>query len=229
LNTSEVQLQEVDVTPLGETLQRARQAKGVTIEDAERVTRIPRKYIEALEVENYGILPAPVYARGFLRSYAGYLGLDAKELLPLFPIGHVEEPKLEPLPEVRQPRTWNMNGVIAMFVVAALIAIVIGLYSVGRGDSSSSFGGTFGQTGDNGDVITGDEGPGAGGGVANAIPELAGSTLEEATAIIEESGATYFVVRVTEGDIPTGQVIGQSIEPGTIIGPGDVVTLTVAE
>jgi beta-lactam-binding protein with PASTA domain len=65
--------------------------------------------------------------------------------------------------------------------------------------------------------------------VANAIPELAGSTLEEATAIIEEAGATYFVVGVTEGDIPTGQVIGQSIEPGTIIGPGDVVTLTVAE
>lgn len=216
------------MTPLGETLQRARQSKGVTIEDAERVTRIPRKYIEALEVENYGILPAPVYARGFLRSYASYLGLDPKELLPFFPVGHVEEPKLEPLPEVRQPRTWNMNGVIAMSVVAVLIAIVIGLYSVGRGDSSSSFGGTFNNTNDSGDVIGGEEGTGAGA-AADAIPDLSGSTLEEATTIIEESGATYLVVRVTEGDYPTGQVIEQSIEPGSIIGAGDVVTLTVAE
>lgn len=216
------------MTPLGETLQRARQAKGITIEDAERVTRIPRKYIEALELENYGILPAPVYARGFLRSYAGYLGLDPKELLPFFPVGHVEEPKLEPLPEVRQPRTWNMNGVIAMFVVAALIAIVIGLYSVGRGDSNSTFGGALNNPADSGDVITGDEGPVVGG-AADAIPDLSGSTLEEATSIIEEAGATYLVIRVTEGDIPTGQVIEQSISPGAIIGPGDIVTLTVAE
>ena len=67
-------------SPLGETLRRARTAKGITIEDAERVTRIPRKYLEALELENFGILPAPVYARGFLRSYAGYLGLEPGEL-----------------------------------------------------------------------------------------------------------------------------------------------------
>lgn len=217
------------MTPLGETLQRARQAKGITIEDAERVTRIPRKYIEALELENYGILPAPVYARGFLRSYAGYLGLDPKELLPFFPVGHVEEPKLEPLPEVRQPRTWNMNGVIAMVVVAALIAIVIGLYSVGRGDSSTTFGNSVNNPSDSGDVVTGDDGPGAVGGAVDAIPDLSGSTLGEATSIIEDSGATYLVIRVTEGDIPTGQVIEQSIKPGAIIGPGDVVTLTVAE
>ena len=88
------------MSPLGETLRRARLNKGITFEDAERVTRIPRKYLEALELEHFSILPAPVYARGFLRSYAGYLGLDPTELLPFFPVGHVEEPKLEPLPEV---------------------------------------------------------------------------------------------------------------------------------
>lgn len=212
------------MTPLGETLQRARQSKGITIEDAERITRIPRKYLEALELENYSILPAPVYARGFLRSYAGYLGLDPKELLPFFPVGHVEEPKLEPLPEVRQPRTWNMNGVIAMTVVAGLIAIVILLYSVGRSDSGSSFTGTLPDTaGEN----TGDS-P-IDGGPAIAIPDLAGQTLDEAIAKVEESGATYLVVRTAEGDFPVGQVIDQAPAPGTPIGPGDIVTLTVAE
>lgn len=216
------------MTPLGETLQRARQSKGITIEDAERVTRIPRKYLEALELENYSILPAPVYARGFLRSYAGYLGLDPKELLPFFPVGHVEEPKLEPLPEVRQPRTWNMNGVIAMSVVAGLIAIVVLLYSVGRSDSSSTFSGVP-DSDTAGDVIGDGDDPITGDGPALAIPDLAGQTLDEAIAIVEEADATYLVVRTSEGDFPSGQVIDQSPDAGAVIGPGDIVTLTVAQ
>src|SRR2546426_6698133 len=120
------------MSPLGETLQRARLSRGVTFEEAERVTRISRKYLEALELENFSILPAPVYARGFLRSYAGYLGLNPNDLLPFFPVGHVEEPKLEPLPVVRQTPTWNMSSLIAMGVVGGLIMLVVLLYAVGR-------------------------------------------------------------------------------------------------
>ena len=215
------------MTPLGETLRRARQAKGITIEDAERVTRIPKKYLEALEVEDYGILPAPVYARGFLRSYAGYLGLDAQELLPFFPVGHVEEPTLEPLPQVRQPRTWNMNGLIAMAVVASLIAIVVLLYSIGRDDASPSFQ-RVGATANDAtpDVITGNEGIVAG--PQLALPDLVGLSVADATDIIDESGATFILVRVQEGDIPSGQVIEHQPPPGTPIGPGDVVTLNVS-
>ncbi len=214
------------MTPLGETLRRARQTKGITVEDAERVTRIPKKYLEALEVENYNILPAPVYARGFLRSYAAYLGLDAQDLLPFFPVGHVEEPRLEPLPEVRQPRTWNMNGVIAMAVVAALIAIVIVLYSVGRDDASPAFSGPGTDAGrDNTpDVFTG--GDAIPDGPAQAIPDLVGLSTEEAIGIITSTGATFIVVGVQEGDIPAGQVIEHQPPAGTPIGPGDVVTIS---
>src|SRR5687767_13247595 len=130
--TSPVQTQEVDMSPsspLGETLRRARSARNITLEDAERVTRIPRKYLEALELENFGILPAPVYARGFLRSYAGYHGIDPNDLLPFFPVGHVEEPRLDPLPEMNEPRTWNLNGIVAVGVIGLLILLVFGLYS----------------------------------------------------------------------------------------------------
>lgn len=70
---------------LGTRLRDTREARGLTIEDAERDTRISRKYLDALENEQFELIPAPVYARGFLRSYSQYLGLNPQELLGLFP------------------------------------------------------------------------------------------------------------------------------------------------
>ncbi len=70
---------------LGTMLIRAREARGLTLEDAERDTRISRRYLQALETERYEVIPAPVYARGFLRSYSQYLGIDPQSALDLFP------------------------------------------------------------------------------------------------------------------------------------------------
>lgn len=70
---------------LGEWLQRAREARGLTLEDAERDTRISRRYLQALETGDLDVIPAPVYARGFLRSYAQYLGLDPQEAMARYP------------------------------------------------------------------------------------------------------------------------------------------------
>lgn len=70
---------------LGSLLTRAREARGLTLEDAERDTRISRRYLQALESEQFEVIPAPVYARGFLRSYSQYLGLDPQETLAMFP------------------------------------------------------------------------------------------------------------------------------------------------
>jgi hypothetical protein len=72
---------------IGFRLTRAREARGLTLEDAERDTRISRRYLEALETEQFEVIPAPVYARGFLRSYSQYLGMDPQEVLGLFPRG----------------------------------------------------------------------------------------------------------------------------------------------
>jgi len=73
------------MSELGLVLIRAREARGLTLEDAERDTRISRRYLQALEAEQFEVIPAPVYARGFLRSYASYLGLDPQQVLALFP------------------------------------------------------------------------------------------------------------------------------------------------
>jgi transcriptional regulator with XRE-family HTH domain len=231
--TQAVQMQEARISPLGETLQRARQARGITVEDAERATRIPRRYLEALEQENFAILPAPVYARGFLRSYSGYLGLDPAELLPFFPVGHVDEPRLDPLPEVRQPRTWSMSGIMAVGAVAVLILLVIGLYSLGRdsSDGPSLLNPEPAVVEDRGPpVIVPPEGqaPASEPGVAQALPDLAGLSLEDAISVVEEAGAGYVVIGVSDGEVPEGQVVDQVPAPGTEIGSGDLVTLIVS-
>lgn len=70
---------------IGERLIQARDERGLTLEDAERDTRISRRYLQALEDETFDVIPAPVYARGFLRSYSQYLGLDTAQLLARFP------------------------------------------------------------------------------------------------------------------------------------------------
>jgi len=221
------------MAPLGETLRRARQSRGTSIEDAERVTRIPRKYLEALEQENFSILPAPVYARGFLRSYAGYLGLDPGELLPFFPVGHVDEPRLEPLPEVRQPRTWSMSGAVAAAAVGALILIVVSLYSFGRESGGSSLLAPEETAPAVPQVVVPPPGEPAGEEpsvptVPQALPDLAGLSLEEAIRIVEEAGAAYVVIGVRKGEVPVGQIVDQEPAPGEPVEAGGLVTLIVS-
>ena len=66
---------------IGITLRSARVKKGLTIDQVAADTRISTRFLEALEDEAFEELPAPVYVRGFLRSYANYLHIDAQPLL----------------------------------------------------------------------------------------------------------------------------------------------------
>lgn len=66
---------------IGETLRSTREHRGLTIEQVAQDTRISARFLEALEAEQFDELPAPVYVRGFLRSYANYLKVDPQPLL----------------------------------------------------------------------------------------------------------------------------------------------------
>jgi cytoskeleton protein RodZ len=59
----------------------ARLERGLSIEQVALDTRISRRFLEALEAEQFEELPAPVYVRGFLRSYANYMGLDPQPFI----------------------------------------------------------------------------------------------------------------------------------------------------
>ena len=69
---------------LGSLLGEARRARGVTLEQAAAATRIRVRHLTALEEGRFAELPAPVYVRGYLRTYAGYLESDPELLLDAF-------------------------------------------------------------------------------------------------------------------------------------------------
>jgi hypothetical protein len=64
------------VFEIGRSLREARAHRGIELEAAQRALRIRRRYLEALEADRFDLLPGDVYARGFLREYAEFLGLD---------------------------------------------------------------------------------------------------------------------------------------------------------
>jgi cytoskeleton protein RodZ len=103
------------VWTLGETLRQARLDKSVSLADAARDTRIRRGYLEALEAEDVAALPPPVYTRGFLRTYAEYLGLNPQAMLDLYqPTARREPtPALRPaVPHLAIPRQIPVRPVL---------------------------------------------------------------------------------------------------------------------
>lgn len=77
----------------GERLRQAREARKLTLKQAVQATRIRSYYLQALENDDLAALPSPAHARGFLRLYAEYLGLDVQELLG---VERAEEPPAAP-------------------------------------------------------------------------------------------------------------------------------------
>ncbi|MCS6992622.1 MAG: DUF4115 domain-containing protein [Anaerolineales bacterium] len=104
---------------IGERLKQARKARKLTLKQAVQATRIRSYYLEALEADDWTAIPSPVQARGFLRSYAEYLGLDFQELTgseatpgPLSPSSETSQatapepprtPRLPPATETEPP------------------------------------------------------------------------------------------------------------------------------
>jgi len=66
---------------IGQRLRQARERLGLSLEEAERTTRIRSQHLAALERDDFQALPSPVQARGFLKNYADYLALDTDRLL----------------------------------------------------------------------------------------------------------------------------------------------------
>jgi len=69
---------------LGDILKNRRRRKGVSLEQAEEVTHVRMRFLEAIEKDSWDELPSDIYSRGYVERYSEYLGLNKKELLERF-------------------------------------------------------------------------------------------------------------------------------------------------
>lgn len=88
---------------IGEKLRKAREAKGLSISDIEKTTKIQSRYLEAIENNEFDKLPGDFYVRAFIRQYAQIVGLDGKELLNEYSEAPVNEVSNEDYAEEEQP------------------------------------------------------------------------------------------------------------------------------
>lgn len=80
---------------IGKSLKEAREARGLSLSEVEEETKIRRKYLQALENEQYDVLPGQVYTRAFLKSYARFLNLNVEEVMEAFNYSHGQEDTIE--------------------------------------------------------------------------------------------------------------------------------------
>lgn len=71
---------EPTVSPVGDRLRAAREAKGLSLEELASQTRIPLRHLQSLEQGDWSKLPAPTYTIGFAKSYASAVDLDRNEI-----------------------------------------------------------------------------------------------------------------------------------------------------
>jgi len=126
---------------LGTLLRQKREALGLTLEEVERRTYIRQKFLAGIEADDHSLIPSVAQARGFIRSYAAFLGLDADETFARVGGTRPRPPQPPPssarvAPEARRPiasRTtlWRRFMRLDVLLSTGLSLIVIGLLGWG--------------------------------------------------------------------------------------------------
>jgi len=130
---------------IGATLREARNRRKVDLSEVEAAIKIRARYLQAMENEEWDALPGGAYTRGFIRTYASYLGLDGDRLADDFrrstapPEGERAPRRVEPVPTSARPRRPRISGrVLVAAVCLLLVAAVVAIGLVGGDDGSST-------------------------------------------------------------------------------------------
>jgi cytoskeleton protein RodZ len=130
---------------IGDALRSARERRGLTVAEVEAQTKIRGKYLRALEEEEWDVLPSAAYVKGYLRTYARLVGIDADALVDeyrrqvevniepphLLPFGDPVLEGREPLVELEERRRWGRpfvaGAALTLLVIGLVLAIASGL------------------------------------------------------------------------------------------------------
>jgi helix-turn-helix protein len=127
------------VFEIGNSLREARLRQGLDFPEIEQATKIRGKYLRALEEEQFDVLPAQTYVKGFLRSYADYLGLDGQLYVDEFNSRYVrgeleeeEEKPFRPTGGGMAGRPSSFQGKAVMLTVAVIAGLTVFVFAAAK-------------------------------------------------------------------------------------------------
>jgi cytoskeletal protein RodZ len=114
----------------GELLKREREMREISLNELTVATRVPLKFLEALENEDWEKLPGGVFNRGFVRAIARFLGLSEERLLAEYDQAYGEHKIVTPPPEnpIPSPSKWLVALGVLLILLAVAGAIAGGIY-----------------------------------------------------------------------------------------------------
>nr|HRC87133.1 helix-turn-helix domain-containing protein [Thermoanaerobaculia bacterium] len=120
----------------GTWLRRQREVREIGLREIADASKISLRYLEAFEQDRFDVLPAVVFARGFLREYAKYVGLDADEAVNRFLAAYRDSESGEEVEPQRPERAgsnqWLYNLLMFVAVAAVLVLIAVVAFKAER-------------------------------------------------------------------------------------------------
>ncbi|WP_458119117.1 helix-turn-helix domain-containing protein [Paenibacillus sp. Z6-24] len=129
------------MSDLGRQLRDARLAKGLSLDDVQEMTKIRKRYLEAIEAGDFKVLPGSFYVRAFIKTYAEAVGLNADELLQEHQDAVPEaepEPVMEPVVQQRRSarrtastgRSGKWLSTVLMWTFPILIIVLVWIFVI---------------------------------------------------------------------------------------------------
>jgi cytoskeleton protein RodZ len=183
---------------IGNSLREARLRQALDFPQVEQATKIRGKYLRALEDEQFEILPSQTYVKGFMRTYAEYLGLDGQLYVDEYNSRYVVEAedlvrprRTSPGVRSRQQRRLESRVVfLALLGILALTALVIVAWKFGGGNGTT------------------------------LLPTVTSSTDTTAQAPLAPPTAAHLVLRAVRGsslvEVHAGSATGRPLFAGTL-------------
>lgn len=121
----------MDLQELGALLRQTREDKGLSLDEIASKIKLPARAIKFLEEGHITDLPHPVYARGFMKSYAEILGIDREEIIEhlqkAFPMdGEDDTPEPGPVGRLTVDADSGSGRMLVFFVLFLSISLIIG-------------------------------------------------------------------------------------------------------
>jgi cytoskeleton protein RodZ len=122
-------------TPFGEHLRREREMRGVSLDEISAATRISTRFLEAIEKDQWELLPGGVFNRGFIRSIARFLGLDEDSLVAEYALGTASDAHVHVAAQRshHMPRNWRPAAAAVVTIALVIAGGIFGYRRYGSG------------------------------------------------------------------------------------------------